>query len=119
MTDNQANQFSRRRFLKLSALGVAAVPLGNLLFHSSARAEAPKVDEKDPMAQQLGYVPDATKADTQKFPKRAGADGAKQFCKNCQLYTGAADAEWGPCAIFPGKVVSANGWCNSWVPKAG
>lgn len=111
---------SRRRFLKISALSMAAAPLGNLLLQGSAGAEdLPKLDESDPAAQSLGYVHDATKADVKKFPKRAGPDGATEFCKNCQLYSGAAGQEWGSCGIFAGKQVNANGWCNAWVKKAG
>ena len=36
-------------------------------------------------AQAMGYVIDATKADTVKFPKRAGEAGANQFCHNLSL----------------------------------
>src|SRR5262245_36350018 len=48
-------------------------------------AKAEKVNPKDPTAEALGYVEDAKKADTKKFPKRAGAEGAKQFCYNCMF----------------------------------
>jgi hypothetical protein len=27
--------------------------------------------------------------------------------------------EWRPCQIFPGKAVNANGWCSSWMHRAG
>jgi len=26
-------------------------------------------------------------------------------------------AEWRPCAIFPGKVVAAKGYCSAWLKK--
>jgi len=32
--------------------------------------------------------------------------------------TGVADAEWGACMIFPKKLVSAGGVCNSWFKRA-
>ena len=39
-----------------------------------------------------------------------------------QLYgvwrVGKAGAVEGPCPLFPGKSVAANGWCASWVKKA-
>jgi hypothetical protein len=120
MNTSRGVNASRRRFIKITAVSVAAVPLGQLLLHGAAHAEdLPKLDEADPQAQALGYVHDATKADVSKFPKRAGKEGASQFCKNCQLFTGSADAEWGPCSIFPGKSVNANGWCSAWIKKAG
>ncbi|WP_187345556.1 high-potential iron-sulfur protein, partial [Photobacterium damselae] len=25
--------------------------------------------------------------------------------------------EWRPCAIFPDKLVNANGWCSAYAPK--
>jgi hypothetical protein len=115
MSDPIANQ-SRRRFIQLSAFGLAALPLSNLLASGYARAaDMPKVDENDPTAKNLSYVQDATKAD----PAKRGAAAADHFCKNCQLYTGKAGDEWGPCTIFQGKLVNANGWCSAWAKKAG
>ena len=102
---------SRRGFVK-GALGVvAAVPVAAVLRGRDAFADnhLPKVSEDDPTAQALSYVHDASTSDKA---------GEGQACKNCQLYTG-GDAEWGPCSIFPGKAVSAKGWCVSWVQRAG
>ncbi len=109
MSDNSVDN-SRRRFVKLTAAGIAAAPLSTLLLQGSAQAaDMPKVEESDPMAQGLSYVNDATKADP---AKRAGDD---KFCNNCKLYKAGADAGWGECAVFPGKLVNANGWCSAWV----
>lgn len=77
---------------------------------------ADRVTEDDPTALALGYKHDASTVDTTKFPKRAGAGGAEQFCNNCALYGGDADG-WGSCSIFQGRYVSGNGWCNAWVGK--
>ena len=117
---NNTSTNSRRRFIKLAAIGLAATPVGHLLLKRTAGAQdKTKLDENDPQAKALGYVHDATKVDVKNFPKRAGEEGAKQFCDNCQLYTGVEGEEWGPCAIFhPDLVVNAKGWCNSWVAKA-
>jgi hypothetical protein len=97
---------TRRSFLYALGTGVIAIPLNTLTRQGSAlAADAPKLDLEDPTAKALEYVhesPDTTK-----------------LCVGCQFYTGAAGAEWGPCAIFPGKLVSAKGWCKSWVVKAG
>ncbi|MDH3761226.1 MAG: high-potential iron-sulfur protein [Gammaproteobacteria bacterium] len=97
---------TRRTFLYALGTGVIAIPLSTLTREGIASAaDAPKLDLEDPTAKALEYVhesPDATK-----------------LCVGCQLYTGAAGDEWGPCAIFPGKLVNARGWCKSWVVKAG
>lgn len=116
---------SRRDFIKLSTLTVAgAALLGKTIAPSSALAQAtkgpklPMVDEKaDATAKALGYYADATKVDTKKWAKRAGAEGAKQFCSNCLLLNGGkvtADAA-APCSLFPNKLVATKGWCNSWI----
>ena len=34
-------------------------------------------------------------------------------------YTGKAGSAEGPCNIFPGKNVKAQGWCKVWVLKPG
>jgi len=97
---------TRRSFLYALGTGVIAIPLSTLTRQRSAlAADAPKLDLEDSTAKALEYVhesPDATK-----------------LCAGCQLYTGAAGAGWGPCVIFPGKLVSAKGWCKSWLVKAG
>ncbi len=111
---------SRRKFIK-STLCLAAIPVSVVFTHRSAWADAPgdaMLAEDDPAAAALGYKEDATKVDTSKFPKRAGPEGAKQFCENCQLYR-ADEGNWGYCDVFPGKHVAAKGWCNAWVLKAG
>jgi hypothetical protein len=109
----------RRRFLKMGAGAIAAVPVAALVGGRVAFAEdLPKLDEADPSAVALGYKHDAADVDTAKFPKRTGAEGEKQLCSNCNLYQG-GDAEWGPCAIFPGRRVAGPGWCNAWIPMQG
>jgi len=96
---------TRRIFLMALSAGTAGVSLGAL-----AQAQ---VDEKDPQASALGYVADATKADTKKFPKYA----AGQVCGNCALYQGKAGDAGGACPLFAGKQVSAKGWCSAWAKK--
>ena len=108
--DHHAPDNSRRRFIKLTAIGLAAAPFANALLSGTARA-ADMVSESDPQVSALGYVADATKSD-----KRTDATAA---CHNCGLYTGKEGEESGPCAIFQGKLVAANGWCTAWVKKAG
>lgn len=85
---------------------------------AAPQAELVRLTEDDPTADALGYHHDATQVDTTKYPRRAGAEGATQFCHNCSLYQGQEGDEWGGCSLFPGKSVNANGWCNGWVAKA-
>lgn len=113
---NKSRKLDRREFLKLSmkagggALALTAIPI-QLIAQD-------KVAESEPLAQAMGYVEDASKTDTAKFPKRAGEAGANQFCHNCALFAGEADAEYAPCSIFQNRLVAGAGWCNAWVAKS-
>ncbi len=100
-------QQPRRTFL-MTVVAASAASIGSL-----ALAQA-KVDEKEPQAQALGYVSDATRADAKKFPKYA----AGQHCGNCALYQGKPTDAAGPCPLFAGKQVLAAGWCSAWAKKA-
>lgn len=95
----------RRKFLHRAAVTVAVGPLA-VVTVNPARADAhDRVDPDGPQAKALSYVHQSPSADT--------------VCANCGLYTGAADSDWGPCAIFPGKQVAAAGWCSAWVKQPG
>jgi hypothetical protein len=96
----------RRRFVGAFATGAVAIPLSGLLALRQAQAAGtPKLSPDDPAAKSLMY-------------SHKSAD-ANKLCSGCQFYTGAADAEWGACMIFPKKLVSAVGVCNSWFKRAG
>lgn len=106
----------RREFLRtgLTLGGVAlagGIPIRLL-------AQDNRVTEDDPLAVAMGYVHDAAQTDTAKFPKRAGEEGAKQFCYNCALYIGSEEDEWAGCSIFQNREVKGAGWCNAWVAKS-
>jgi hypothetical protein len=111
--------------LKRGAVVVTALPiLGQLVSEARAQATpATPLDPALPAAAALGYIHDATKVDTTKFPKRAGADGAKQVCNTCAIFSEGGKklegqpGEWGKCAIFTDGLANAQGWCNAWVPK--
>ena len=131
--ETEAN--GRRDFLRFSALALVAGSFGATLRGPNARAQgaankpsagagagagagADLVKPTEPQAQALGYIEDAAKVDTKKWPKRAGKEGEKQYCWNCQFYQVKGDAKTsasGPCQIFAGRGVKAKGWCNSWV----
>ncbi|WP_413110319.1 high-potential iron-sulfur protein [Thaumasiovibrio sp. DFM-14] len=93
---------SRRQFLKLTVGGVIAVSAGDSLI-GRAHADTPKLEESDAQASALKYVHQS--------------DRGGKNCNNCALLQGNSGDEWRPCAIFPGKLVSANGWCTAWVAK--
>lgn len=98
----------RRRFLKVSVTAATLVLSGGVPSWLFA-AELPRLSEDDATAKMLGYVEDATKAKDSRF--KAG-----QKCSNCQLYAGGPTG-YGPCQLFPGKGVNADGWCTSYMPK--
>ena len=59
------------------------------------------------------FVEDATKVDTKANPNyKAG-----QICGNCLQAQVKAGEAYVPCNIFPGKLVSTNGWCKVWVKR--
>ncbi len=101
---------SRRTFIRILPLA-GALALGT---KTALAADAAKVDPKDPQAQALGYVADATEADKTKYPKYA----AGQSCGSCQLYQGKPGDVAGPCAIFAGKQVSPKSWCSAYTKRA-
>ena len=97
---------TRRRFVSVFATGAVVIPLSGLLALREAQAAGlPKVNPEDPTAKSLMYTHQST--------------DANKLCSGCQFYTGAADAEWGACAIFQQKLVSAGGVCSSWFKRAG
>jgi hypothetical protein len=73
----------------------------------------PRVEESEPLAMALGYKHDATKIDAAKQPRYQ----AGQICRSCIQWKGDDTQEWGPCAIFPKKLVNANGWCTTYARK--
>lgn len=92
----------RRKLLGAMGAGAVAVPVSAVIGTLPSRADdTPMVDPASAQAQALQYVevsPDSTK-----------------LCSGCALYTGAADADAGPCGIFPGMNVAAGGWCSAFV----
>lgn len=107
MTDHIPEN-SRRRFIKLTAIGLAAAPFASALLNTTAKAAEP-ISETDPQAVGLGYKADATKAEKRK--------DATQLCSNCNFYSAKAGDANGPCVLFQGKLVTANGWCTAWAKK--
>jgi hypothetical protein len=98
----------RRVFLLAVASGGAA------LATPAARAQAQALlDEKDPQATALGYVAEAKRADTRKYPKFV----AGQNCGSCALFQGKSGDKAAGCPLFAGRQVAAAGWCSAWAKK--
>ncbi|NKB99449.1 MAG: High potential iron-sulfur protein [Pseudomonadales bacterium] len=104
---------SRRQMLKSASAGLALLPLLSLEMPKAWAAE--RITEDHPTASALGYYHDAADVDLAKYPKRAGDEGAKQYCYNCSQYK-ETEENWGTCGIFPNYLVAKDGWCNVWVP---
>lgn len=98
---------SRRRVMLGLAAGALSLPV---VFRAQA-ADLPKLTLDDPAAQALKYVEDAS---TLAAGARGGDD---RNCASCNFYTAPDQPEWGPCTLFPGKAVSASGWCSGWVKR--
>lgn len=108
---NQNHDQGRRRFLRGTAAGLAAVPVAGL-FGTAGAADQPRLDPGNPQAKALSYVHDAGKASD----NPAFKEGAN--CANCVQWTG-GDSKWGGCNIFPGKQVNRDGWCTAWAEQTG
>lgn len=100
-------KINRRIFTLQAMLGGAG-----LTAMDATRAQASLLLESNPQASALGYKADASKIDSTNFPKYA----AGQKCASCQMFRAKQpDTAPGSCAIFPGKLVSGDGWCNAFI----
>src|SRR5262245_17627971 len=105
MTDKT---MTRRGFVGAAAV---AIPVAAIFTSREAAAQAamPKLDVNDPVAKALMYVNDATQSKAPNY--KAG-----QTCANCVQIQGTS-GDWRGCTAFPGKLVSAKGWCSAWAAK--
>lgn len=105
-------KISRRALVKRGLIAGAFIPAMGFAARSGAAA-LPALDPKDPTAQALGFVNDATKVD-------AAANATykpTQKCSNCAQYQGKPGDATAACNIFAGKSVPAGGWCKVWAAK--
>ena len=102
------NHLTRRRFLRDLAI---AAPAGSVVMMNPALAQdLPKLSPEDPAAVALQYVENAADSSAPNYQEG-------QTCANCVQIQGNDGDAWRPCAIFPGKLVAADGWCSVWVAK--
>jgi High potential iron-sulfur protein len=105
-------RLTRRGFLGQVA---AAVPVASVIGLGELRADGlPHLAPDEPAAKALLYAPDVAGID-KKNPLAAKFKPG-QSCANCAQIN-AATGDWRPCKIFPGKLVSAKGWCSVWAAK--
>jgi hypothetical protein len=97
-------------------IGAATVPAvyRERRSEAAAPAPAPLLDSREPTAKGLGDALDAIKVD----PKTNPMLKAGQHCAASAQFPGKATDRKGPCMLFPGKQVSAGGWCRAWAQKS-
>jgi hypothetical protein len=99
---------SRRELLQILSLGAAAA-----CSLQAGAAPAERLDAKDPQALSLGYVEDAARVDSKKYPSYV--KGSK--CENCLQLQGKDGERFRPCATFQGRLVPVSGWCSAWAAE--
>jgi hypothetical protein len=102
---------TRRALVKNIAIAAGAAAV--LPHRTSSAAEPQRLDVKDPAAKARGYVENAEQLDVKKYPSYVKGS----TCENCLLLQGASGANYRPCNLFPGKVVSVHGWCSGWAAE--
>jgi hypothetical protein len=119
------NLLSRREALKSLGLGAGAlIAVGTVAGAAPAAAAdaakgaaaMPHVGAGDPTAVALAYVENVQGLDPKKTPNyKPGAT-----CGNCLQSKGKGNDgdAWIGCTLFPGKVVSAQGWCKAYVARS-
>jgi hypothetical protein len=104
---------TRRELVSNLALAIAAGAVTALPPRVCRAAPPSRLDPKDPAAVAVGYTEQAGNVDTKKYPSFVKGS----TCENCLLLQGAAGAGYRPCDLFPGKLVSAGGWCSGWTAE--
>lgn len=110
---NHSKQLNRRKFVKLSTAFLSSIPvLATQISLAQDSTELIELTEDDPSAQALAYKADASTVDSTAYPNFEPS----QLCSNCLYYQGKEGDVTGPCTLFPGKSVTAAGWCSVYVP---
>ncbi len=109
------SKISRRALVKGGLIAGVFIPAIGFMADTAAAAAHPALDEKDPTAQALGFVTDASKVNAATNPTFKPT----QKCSTCAQYQGKASDATAPCPIFASKLVPAGGWCKVWAQKPG
>jgi len=110
---------SRRDALKALAIGAGSLMAAGAVAADAAKpagAALPHLGVGEPTAMALGYVESTQGLD----PKKAPTYKAGSKCSNCLQSKGKGNDgdAWIGCTLFPGKAVSAQGWCKAYVPRS-
>jgi len=111
------SNLTKREFLKRAGFfGLAVVGAGALMNSCGGGEKA--ADGGSKCNDLSGLTEDEKKLRANYEYITVTKDAAKN-CQNCQFYTAPANAgDCGGCQLFKGPV-EANGWCKTWVQKAG
>jgi hypothetical protein len=101
----------RRDFLKCALASAVVIPVLSAL--DAQAAGLTPLDPTDPVAQALGFVPNAAKATAN--PNPAFKPG--QHCGVCMQYQGKASDATAGCGIFAGHSVPSSGWCSAFAQR--
>lgn len=106
------NTLPRRDFLKCALASAVIIPaLGAV---EADAADLPMLDPSDPVAQSLGFVPDASKLAANANPSyKLG-----QRCAVCMQYQGKPSDPAAGCTIYAGHSVPSRGWCRAFVQRS-
>ncbi|WP_100640697.1 high-potential iron-sulfur protein [Marinobacter salexigens] len=100
---------SRRKFIRHSLLGIAALPLGaSVLSQRVLAQDLPPLETSNAQAKALNYVLKAEEASGH------AAYEPGETCANCMFFQEANNG----CTLFPQNSVEPEGWCSGWVKKA-
>jgi hypothetical protein len=102
----------RRDFLKCALASAVVIPA---LGAADARAAGlPLLDPSDPVAQSLGFVPDASRVAANANPTFKPG----QHCGICMQYQGKPSDATAGCGIYAGHSVPSRGWCSAFAQRA-
>ncbi len=107
---------SRRDAVKgLALAGCACAELIPAQLATAASSNLPHVSAStDSTAAAMHYVDNAEEAERAKVPTYQPG----HTCATCLHLKGTVGDAWRPCELYPGKVVSAAGWCQLWAKKS-
>jgi hypothetical protein len=102
----------RRDFLKCALASAVVIPA---LGAADARAAGlPPLDPTDPVAQSLGFVPDASRVAASANP----AYKPGQHCGVCMQFQGKPSDATAGCSIYAGHSVPSRGWCSAFAQRS-
>jgi hypothetical protein len=102
----------RRDFLKYALASAVVIPA--LGASEASAADMPLLDPTDPVAQSLGFVPDASKVETSADPTFKPG----QHCGVCMQYQGKSSDATAGCGIYAGHSVPSRGWCRAFAQRS-